>query len=69
MNNSSVASLSQLPWNPRYQEREWEVVDCLEYEIPGVHMKLRGPAVDPNSGPYFSAIGAAQTHGTADIPV
>jgi len=64
MDRAMAADLTQLPWNPRYQERDWEVVDYLEYEIPGVRMKLRGPAVDPTSGQYFSAIGAAQTHGT-----
>lgn len=64
MTDTSTTDLSAISWNPRYQDRDWEVVDYQEYRLPGVEMGMRGPAVDPSSANYFSAIGAAQTHGT-----
>jgi hypothetical protein len=50
-------------WNPDYQRRDWAIVDYEEYRLPGISQSLRGPAVDPNAGPYFTCLDAAQTYG------
>ncbi len=64
MTQTADTDLSNRPWAPRYQDRDREVVDYQEYHLPGLDMVLRGPAVDPSTADYFSAVGAAQTHGT-----
>lgn len=51
---------------PEYQERDIDLFDYHEFQLPGCPARFRGPAVDSQSlesGNFFTCLGAAQTYG------
>lgn len=51
-------------WQPRYDQRDHEVVDYQYWELSGSGMSFRGPEFDANDDtPYVVYAGAAQTFG------
>lgn len=51
-------------WQPRYDQRDHEVVDYQYWELPGSGRSFRGPEFDVHDeAPYFVCAGAAQTFG------
>lgn len=51
-------------WQPRYDQRDYEVVDYQYWKLPESGMSFRGPAFDVHDDtPYVVCAGAAQTFG------
>lgn len=51
-------------WQPRYDERDYEIVDYRYWELPGSGMSFRGPKFNARGDtPYVVCAGAAQTFG------
>jgi hypothetical protein len=51
-------------WQPRYDKRDYEVVDYQYWELTGSGMSFRGPEFDHDDDtPYVVCAGAAQTFG------
>lgn len=51
-------------WQPRYDQRDYEVVDYRYWELPGSGMSFRGPRFDADDHTaYLVCAGAAQTFG------
>ncbi|MGV0813413.1 DUF6473 family protein [Mycolicibacterium boenickei] len=51
-------------WQPRYDKRDYEVVDYQYWELSGSGMSFRGPEFDEHDDtPYVVCAGAAQTFG------
>jgi hypothetical protein len=51
-------------WQPRYDQRDHEIVDYQYWELAGSGMSFRGPEFDDHDErPYIACAGAAQTFG------